>query len=182
VDPVHGGVRAPESSKRAGRIAAACRQAHAGWHLRRAAAYAWTAPNTLLGLLAALAVLCTGGRIRRVGGTLECCGGLLASLACAAPPPLRFVAITLGHVIVGVDGDALAAARGHERVHVAQYEAWGPLFLPAYLASSAWQLLRGGRPYLDNHFEKQARARCAGEGQAPRSRCDAPRHPLSRRA
>jgi hypothetical protein len=61
-------------------------------------------------------------------------------------------------VILGVDRATLAAVRAHEQVHVRQYERWGVLFVPAYLASSAVQLLRGGRPYLDNRFEREARA------------------------
>ena len=47
-------------------------------------------------------------------------------------------ALTLGHVVLGVSQAALDDTRAHERVHVAQYERWGPLFLPAYLAASGW--------------------------------------------
>ena len=67
--------------------------------------------------------------------------------------------MTLGHVILGIDGATLDSARLHEQVHVRQYERWGPLFLPAYFASSLVQLLRGRRPYLDNHFEREAYAK-----------------------
>jgi hypothetical protein len=48
--------------------------------------------------------------------------------------------------------------RTHELVHVRQYERWGPLFVPAYLASSAIIWLRGGDPYRDNPFEREAYA------------------------
>jgi hypothetical protein len=47
-------------------------------------------------------------------------------------------------------------SRRHELVHVAQYERWGPLFVPAYLACSAWMWLIGRDPYLDNPFEEEA--------------------------
>lgn len=119
------------------------------------AAYAWASPNTLLGLLAGAAMLALGGKVQVVRGVAEFSGGLLASWVTGL---LRFNAITFGHVILGVSEAALAAARAHEHVHVKQYEAWGPFFLFAYVASSAWQLLRGRRAYRDNFFERQAYA------------------------
>jgi hypothetical protein len=72
------------------------------------AAYAWASPNTLLGLLAGLAVLALGGRVRVVRGVAEFSGGLLASWVAGA---VRFNAITFGHVILGVSEAALTAAR-----------------------------------------------------------------------
>jgi hypothetical protein len=45
----------------------------------------------------------------------------------------------------------------HERVHVAQYERWGPLFIPVYLLAGLVTKLRGGRAYADNPFELAAR-------------------------
>ena len=50
----------------------------------------------------------------------------------------------------------LDRTRAHELVHVRQYERWGPLFVPAYLLSSAYFLIRGCDPYLDNPFEREA--------------------------
>ena len=47
--------------------------------------------------------------------------------------------------------------RAHERVHVRQYEWWGPLFVPAYLLAGLWALIHGGHPYFDNRFEREAR-------------------------
>jgi hypothetical protein len=52
----------------------------------------------------------------------------------------------------------LEAVREHEQVHVGQYEVWGPLFLPAYAASSIWQFMNGRRAYRDNFFERRAYA------------------------
>lgn len=118
--------------------------------------YLWASPNTVLGALLGLAFLCVGGRARVVAGVLEFSGGLLGQALSKAPPALRFSAMTLGHVVIGVHPAELAKVRSHEHVHVRQYERWGPLFLPAYLLSSAWQLLRGRHPYLDNAFEKEA--------------------------
>ena len=100
-------------------------------------------------------------RLRRAQhrlGALEVHGGLLAAVCRRLPASLRFEAITLGHVVLGLDTACLDGARAHEQVHVRQYERWGPLFVPLYLASSGWQWLRGGCPYRDNHFEREAYA------------------------
>ncbi len=45
----------------------------------------------------------------------------------------------------------------HEMEHVRQWERLGPLFLPAYVASSGMALLRGRDPYRANRFEEAAR-------------------------
>ena len=54
------------------------------------------------------------------------------------------------------DAAALSSTRSHERVHVRQYERWGPLFIPLYLSASAWALASGRDPYRDNRFEREA--------------------------
>ena len=121
-------------------------------------AYAWAFfPGTLIGLVCVLLALASGGRCRLVRGCLEVHGGLVTRL-------LRHgvflaggaSAMTLGHVILGQDECCLRRTREHERVHVRQYERWGPLFLPAYFASSLWEWLRGRHAYLDNRFEVEA--------------------------
>lgn len=95
-----------------------------------------------------------GGRARFEDGCLEFWGGGTAWLLNRFP--VRAVAMTLGHVILGIDKQALFRTAKHERVHVAQYERWGPFFLPAYLLSSFWVWRRGGNAYLDNPFEVEA--------------------------
>jgi hypothetical protein len=119
---------------------------------------AWAAPCSAVGLLFALPLLAAGARARAVDGTLEV--AFRPSDAHCGPRArrLRFRAITFGHVILGVTAQELAAARAHERVHVAQYERWGLLFFLAYPAASLWQWLRGGDPYWNNPFEAEARA------------------------
>ena len=128
----------------------------------------WAAPCSAIGLLLALPVLLLGGQMRRVDHTLEVSldarGGLLARLVDAWP----FAAITFGQVILGSHAHVLASLRTHERVHVQQYQAWGPLFLLAYPASSLWQLLRGRHPYWHNHFERQAHGLDADRSSAGR--------------
>jgi hypothetical protein len=66
------------------------------------------------------------------------------------------MAFTLGHTVIGRSVDALEITRLHERVHVRQYERWGPLMGPAYLLCSLVLLLRGRDAYRENPFEKQA--------------------------
>lgn len=128
---------------------------------RRIAAYVWASPNSLLGLLLGGVMLMLGARAQRIAGALEIRGGLIGSVLLSPRLACPFRAITLGHVILATDDTSLDCSRTHEHVHVQQYERWGPLFLPAYLASSLWQLLRGRDGYKDNHFERQACARCA---------------------
>jgi hypothetical protein len=101
-------------------------------------------------------VLCLGGRLRFVRGVAEFSGGLLGVVAGSVPRSIRFSAMTLGHVILGISEAELAAARDHEHVHVRQYQRWGPLFLFAYAGSSLWQFMNGRRAYRDNFFERQA--------------------------
>jgi len=133
------------------------------------AIYAWTSPNTLVGAALGLAAWSLGGRLRLHDGVAEFSGGRLGALVASMPPRLRFSAITFGHVVIGVSEPEMAAVRSHERVHVRQYERWGPLFLPAYLLSSAWQLARGRSPYRDNYFERMAFAAERG-APGPRAR------------
>jgi hypothetical protein len=115
--------------------------------------YLWASPNTLLGLTVIPITLLQGGRARLVRGVVEAQGGVATAL-------LRYVlgaaAVTLGHVVLGRDQQCLDDTREHERVHVRQYERWGPFFLPAYFLSSFLARLRGQHPYLDNHFEREA--------------------------
>lgn len=122
--------------------------------------YLWAAPASLLGLLLGAVLLVAGGNARRIEGTLEISGGAIGRRVAAGPPAMNFAAITFGHVILGQDDSMLGACRAHERVHVRQYERWGVLFFPLYVASSLWQLARGRDWYRDNRFEVEARAAC----------------------
>ncbi|MDE2498448.1 MAG: hypothetical protein KGK35_11520 [Xanthomonadaceae bacterium] len=99
----------------------------------------WTAPNTLLGLVAGLLGEPFGARLYR-------CDGALAFRRM----PRFFGALTLGGVILHAGGSLdvevptysarlRPAARvghvrlgDHERAHVLQYLVLGPLFLPLY--------------------------------------------------
>jgi len=94
--------------------------------------------------------------MQRVGFVLEFHGGLLQRFLRRVPIAGGAAAMTLGHCVIARTQADLDYSRQHELVHVAQYERWGPLFVPAYLACSAWMWLRGRDPYLDNPFEEEA--------------------------
>jgi len=127
--------------------------------LWRLVVYLWTLPTTAVGLLFIPPTLLTGGGMRWVEGVLEVYGGVAAAfLRYCTPLRGGASAMTLGHVVLGRTTHLLDFTRRHERVHVRQAERWGPLFIPAYLLSSAIVFLRGGRAYEDNPFEREAYA------------------------
>lgn len=130
------------------------------WFARRL----WALPCSVLGLGMWLVCRPFGARARVVDGTLEVVLQGAGPTRTAHRRAWPFAAITLGHVIVGVNHAELARLRAHERVHVRQYERWGAAFLLAYPAASLLQLLKGRRPYQDNCFERQARAQARRRG------------------
>jgi hypothetical protein len=116
----------------------------------------WAAPWSLLGIVLGLTAVVTGGGARRVGRVLEFHGGWLDWALRWAPIAGGAAAMTLGHCVIARTAGDLDRCRRHELVHVAQYERWGLLFVPAYFACSAWMWLLGRDPYLDNPFEEEA--------------------------
>ena len=124
--------------------------------------YIWASPVSAIGVCAACFAGLAGAKVKRVGGVLEVSLAPRSRLLCKAVACLPFAAITLGHIVIARNAQEQAALRAHERVHVAQYELWGALFLLAYPLESLFQLLRGRQPYQDNRFEVAARAACGG--------------------
>jgi len=119
--------------------------------------YVWAAPGTCVGLTAALVALQRGARFQVVDGVLEvACPHVIRWISRFTAVGAPISAITLGHVVVAESLEALDATRRHERIHVRQYERWGPLFIPAYFVASGWAWSRGRHPYLDNPFEVEA--------------------------
>ncbi len=119
----------------------------------------WPLPATVLGLLFALLARATGGTWQRVDGVLETAGGWPAHILRRDLPFSGAVAaITVGHVVLGVSANALMATRTHERAHVRQFERWGVLMLALYPCASILAWAKGGHPYRDNLFEREARA------------------------
>lgn len=123
--------------------------------------YLWVSPASVVGLAGAAAAFACGARARCIDGVLEVGGGRLRTLLRRVPVIGRFEAITLGHIVIGLDEAALERSRAHERVHVAQYERWGVLFFAAYLGSSLIAFVQGRDPYHDNRFEREACSRAA---------------------
>jgi hypothetical protein len=118
--------------------------------------YLWASPTTLLGLVVAFALL-RRGHLTLVDGVIEAHSPLLERALASLTPLARGAdAVTLGHVVLGRNARALESTRAHERVHVRQYESWGPFFLPAYLLAGAWAFVQGKDPYFDNWFEVEA--------------------------
>lgn len=118
--------------------------------------YAWAAPTSLVGLVAGVLTLCSGGGVQRRRGALEFHGGFARWFA----DTCGFAAMTLGHVIIGRDRWCLEFSRDHEQAHVRQVENWGPAFIPAYLLASVVAWWQGGDYYRDNWFERDARKTC----------------------
>jgi hypothetical protein len=129
----------------------------------RALRYLWAAPATLLGLVALVPALPLRARVGVHSGAIEASGGALLA--------------RLRHVILARDAGVLARWRAHEQLHVRQYERFGVLLIPLYLASSAWLWLRGRHAYRDNPFERAAfgaEATCGAEAACKAAATDSP--------
>lgn len=116
----------------------------------------WAAPYSLLGVLIGGVGLLSGGKMKFKDGALEFFEGGTKWFVRHLPLGASTIGFTLGHVILGQTEAGLEVAAKHERVHVRQFERWGPFMGPAYLLASAWIWLRGGNAYRDNPFEIQA--------------------------
>ncbi|MEM6688934.1 MAG: hypothetical protein AAF664_05870 [Planctomycetota bacterium] len=115
--------------------------------------YLWASPWTFFGLAIGLLF---GGRICRREGVWEVHGPVVRWVLLHLWIPAK--AITIGHVVLGQDTEALEVTRAHERVHVRQYERWGVFFVPVYLFCSLWLYIRGRDGYRENPFEVEAYA------------------------
>lgn len=118
--------------------------------------YGWVLPVSCIGLLLIPAVLLSGGTVSITEGVIEAEGGILPFLLSRHNLHCTIEALTLGHVVIGLNRESLMRCRNHERVHVRQYERWGLFFPVLYLLSSAAVRARGMDPYRDNRFEREA--------------------------
>lgn len=118
--------------------------------------FVWPSPISAMGLVLAAFVRLSGGRVAPIKGAVEVSGGVSRHLLWLINPFMRIEAITLGHVVLGKDTECLARMRAHERVHVRQYERWGPIFPIAYLGASVLAWASGKCAYRDNVFEVEA--------------------------
>lgn len=114
--------------------------------------YCWALPVSCIGIVLLPFVILSGGAVVIAVGVIEAEGAIASFLLSR----LHIDAMAIGHVVFGRNRDSLMRCRNHERVHVRQYERWGPLFPFLYLLSSAAALVRGLDPYRDNRFEREA--------------------------
>ena len=120
-------------------------------YISAAMKYLWASPNTLLGLLCGI-----GGAFKLVDGVIEIHGPLARFVLNRMGPCRTAAAMTLGHVIIGQNKQCLDDSREHERVHVRQYESFGPFFIPIYFFCSFHAWRTGQDFYRDNFFEVEA--------------------------
>jgi hypothetical protein len=118
--------------------------------------YCWVLPISCIGIVLIPFVIVSGGAVRIAAGVIEAEGGILPFLLSRFRPLFPIEAITIGHVVFGQNRESLLRCREHERVHVRQYERWGPFFPLLYILSSFTALVRGMDPYRDNRFEQEA--------------------------
>lgn len=102
--------------------------------------------------------MATGGGIQRRGRVIEFWGGVIPAAMRKLLFARQAAAITFGNVVLAVTREELDRTRRHEFVHVRQYERWGPFFVPAYLACSAYLWARKRNAYHENPFEVEAYA------------------------
>ncbi len=121
--------------------------------------YLWAAPVSAIGLGLAACAWGAGARLSLGVGIVEVSGpGARGVLDRLAPPGWRVEAMTLGHVVFARDRATMEHRRPHELHHVRQFERWGPLLFPAYLAAAVSARQAGLDGYRANRFEVEASA------------------------
>jgi hypothetical protein len=113
--------------------------------------YLWASPNTLLGMLMGL-----GGTVQVVDGVIEIHNSLTRWILDHVGLCRGASAMTLGHVVIGQNQACLDYSRSHERIHVRQYETFGPFFIPLYFWCSFHAWRTGLDAYRENFFEVEA--------------------------
>ena len=113
--------------------------------------YLWTLPNTAVGLVLGA---CTLQLPRLAPGWVLVFDRTPRGLTWLLPR-LHRTAITIGFVILSAR-PVTGTLEWHERHHVRQFAAWGPLFIPVYLVVG---VIRGYR----RHPMEVAARRAAGE-------------------
>jgi len=121
----------------------------------------WLTLSTPLGLLIAGA---GRARLYRVGG------GMYLADKCALMLP-DAGAFTVGNVVIANDFATLRRSYpqvlDHEAAHASQWALLGPLFLPVYLAWTAWSLWRTGDRWSRNYLERWAGLARGGYVESP---------------
>lgn len=120
----------------------------------------WALPLTAAGMLLALPVMLGRGQVHLVRSARAPAllfSGPAADYLLARHPFGAMCAMAIGHVVIAERSSLTRRILTHELAHVRQAACWGILFPVAYLAASAWALLRGQDAYWNNVFEISAR-------------------------
>ncbi|MGH8810082.1 MAG: signal peptide prediction [Noviherbaspirillum sp.] len=119
----------------------------------------WASPLTFFGLLLALPVVLFRGHLQLVRNPTVALivRGPVADRILNRHPFGAMVAMAMGHIVIAEHEGLSARVLIHELAHVRQAARWGIFFPFAYLASSAWAVLRGRDAYWYNRFEIAAR-------------------------
>ncbi|MGV3654170.1 MAG: hypothetical protein ACO1N5_08120 [Noviherbaspirillum sp.] len=120
----------------------------------------WALPLTLLGMLMVIPIMLRGGRMRLVHVRTPALlvSGPLADYLLDRHPFGAMCAMAIGHIVIEEQDGLPYRILTHELAHVRQAALWGIFFPFAYLAASAWAVLRGRDAYWHNAFEIAARA------------------------
>lgn len=119
----------------------------------------WAFPLTLFGLLLAFPTWIRHGNLHLIHSPTPAllASGPLADYLLARHPFGPMCAMAIGHVVIAEKRSLTPQILTHELAHVRQAAQWGILFPFAYLAASAWAVLRGQDAYWHNIFEVAAR-------------------------
>jgi hypothetical protein len=119
----------------------------------------WALPLTLFGLLLAFPTWFRHGNLHLIHSPTPAllASGPLADYLLARHPFGPMCAMAIGHVVIADKRSLTTQILTHELAHVRQAAQWGIFFPFAYLAASAWAVLRGQDAYWHNIFEIAAR-------------------------
>ena len=137
--------------------------------------FVWTSPNTLIGVLVGLLTF----QRPRVAHGLLLFDRVPRGLTTVMLRATTALAMTIGFVVISA-GTVEGALLAHERQHVRQYCAWGPLFIPVYLLARDRATATGGTRWSVAAQRAAARSRdrlrTAGSAACRRRRHAAPIH------
>lgn len=119
----------------------------------------WALPLTLIGLLFGIPIVLMRGQMYVIHDTTPALliRGPLADFMLERHPFGAMCAMAIGHVVIAERQGLTKQILTHELAHVRQGARWGILFPFAYLAASAWAIVRGQDAYWHNVFEVAAR-------------------------
>jgi hypothetical protein len=120
---------------------------------------AWASPLSAVGLLFGIPIVLFRGHMYLIHDSTPALliRGPFADFLLARHPFGAMSAMAIGHIVIAEEQALTKQILTHELAHVRQAACWGILFPFAYLAASAWAILRGRDAYWHNTFEVAAR-------------------------